>query len=183
MPCMRLANGQKIAERNLMDKDRYAVMGIDPGGTTGIFACYVYSFDTVKETLMEATNKKSVEVVGNYLEQGKQIAAIMNNFEYTANVEHEIPQGNIRFAIEDFVLRRKGEGGATGNLTSCWVAAAAIGIYGSDARVKFRQASEAKTFATDARLKSWGLYERGSAHTRDATRHACCEINEKAVAA
>lgn len=156
----------------------HAIMGIDPGGTTGIAACYVNVKSTMKETMREAGKKKAVEVEGSYLEQAKQISNIMNAFQYTANVEHEIPLYNIHFAIEDFVLRRRTEGGATGNLTSCWVAAGAVALFGSEQNVTWRQASTAKTYATDSRLKLWDLWEVGSAHMRDAWRHVACEVNE-----
>lgn len=156
----------------------HAIMGIDPGGTTGIAACYVSVRPTMKETMLAATRKKSIEVPGDYLSQGKQIASLMNGFMYKANVENEIPLSNIHFAIEDFVLRRRMEGGATGNLTSCWVAAAAVAIFGSESNIKWRQASQAKTYATDARLKLWGLWTVGSAHQRDAWRHLASEVNE-----
>jgi len=39
-------------------------------------------------------------------------------------------------------------------------------------RVFLQQPAMAKTTATDERLKSWGLYRPGSAHAKDATRHA-----------
>lgn len=157
----------------------HAVMGIDPGGTTGIAACYVRVQATMKETMLEAKKKKAVEVEGDWLTQAKAIAAIMNAFQYTANVEHEIPITNIHFAIEDFILRRRTEGGATGNLTSCWVAAGAVSIFGSEQMVRWRQASTAKTYAKDDRLKLWDLWSVGSAHQRDAWRHVACEVNEQ----
>ena len=133
----------------------------------------------MKETMLAAFKKKAVEVEGSWIEQAKQIAAMMNNFQYTANVAHEIPLYNIHFAVEDFVLRRRVEGGATGNLTSCWVAGGMVAIFGSEQSIRWRQASEAKTFAKDSRLKLWDLWEVGSAHLRDAWRHVACEVNEQ----
>lgn len=108
---------------------------------------------------------------------------------FNANVEHSVPLPNIHVAIEDFILRRRQEGGATGNLTSCWVAAAAVAMWhkvivtGKDGRqftqiandqtdaIRWQQPSHAKTLMTDARLKSYGLWEVGSTHMRDAWRH------------
>lgn len=170
---------RKKANRISNEGDTHAIMGIDPGGTTGIAAAYVSVRPTMKETMLEGiTKKRSLEVPGDYLQQSKAIASLMNAFMYKANVENGIPLYNIHYAIEDFVLRRKAEGGATGNLTSCWVAAGAVAIFGSEANVKWRQASQAKTYATDARLKLWGLWSIGSAHERDAWRHLASEANE-----
>lgn len=149
--------------------DRFAVMGIDPGGTTGVAACYFEKRETLKETLLNATNKKEAEVTGNYLEQGSKLAQMMMRFTYTANVEHGIPLPNVQIAIEDFVLRRLREGGATGNLTSCWVAAAATALYGGE--VHWQTASQAKQKANNQRMKLWGLYVPGSEHKKDAWRH------------
>lgn len=171
-----MARRKKIQISN--EGETHAIMGIDPGGTTGVAACYVSVKPTMKETMLGATKKKSLEVPGSYLEQGKKIASLMNGFMYKANVENGIPLYNIHFAIEDFVLRRKMEGGATGNLTSCWVAAAAVAIFGSENQIKWRQASQAKTYATDQRLRLWGLWTVGSAHQRDAWRHVASEVNE-----
>jgi len=42
----------------------------------------------------------------------------------------------------------------------------------SQIRIKKQQPSLAKSTATDARLKEWGLWEVGAPHARDAIRHA-----------
>lgn len=179
------------------NEDLHAVMGVDPGGTSGVAGCYVRLGETMRETMAEGVSRaKAVEVEGDWLSQSQAIANMMVRFMFTANVENEIPLDNIHFAFEDFVLRRKTEGGATGNLTSCWVAAGAVAIYDTqhviDAREKpqlflmgrdepspvtWRQASQAKSYATNERLKIWGLWEVGSDHKRDAWRHVASEIN------
>ena len=41
-----------------------------------------------------------------------------------------------------------------------------------DATLSWQGRTQAKSTATDARLREWGLYTRGSDHERDATRHA-----------
>lgn len=40
----------------------------------------------------------------------------------------------------------------------------------------FQTAQVAKQFVTDERLKSWGFYQRGERHARDAIRHALYHI-------
>lgn len=170
-------------------KNIHAVLAIDPGGTTGVAAGYVEIGNTRRETLASLFHRKAVEVHGNWIVQAAQLDTIFRNFVFTANVENSIPLPNIHIAIEDFILRRRQEGGATGNLTSCWVAAAAVGMWhkvivvGKDGRqitqiandqndsIKWQQPSHAKTLMTNERLKSYGLWEVGSEHMRDAWRH------------
>lgn len=163
-----------------------AILAVDPGKTTGVAAAYVPQLETLKESLQNATHKKAVEVVGkrpgdeitsieDWLLHSRRIYNIMKHFEYTALIENQIPAPNIHFVFEDFVLRRKRQGGATGNLTSIWVMAGAIGRYDegvvSSLQIHYQQASLAKGKANNQRLKLWDLYEPGSEHTKDAWRH------------
>lgn len=177
-------------------KNTYAILAIDPGGTTGVAAGYVELGDTRRETLETMTNNKTTEVTGDYLWQAAKLDTIFRNFVFTANVEYGIPLPNISIAIEDFVLRRRREGGATGNLTSCWVAAAAVAMFHKvmlatpDGKqitavaadqtgcIHWQTASDAKHVANDARLKSYGLWIVGSAHERDANRHLVLRVDK-----
>lgn len=148
--------------------------------------------ETLKESLNNAEMKKAVEVEGTWLQQAFKIAVIMEQFAFRAHVEHYVPIDDIHFVFEDFILRRKRQGGATGNLTSCWVAAGAVALYlghplvngdnmtlitgyeiwgDQEERIHWQQASLAKGKATNDRLKLWGLYEPGSEHCKDAWRH------------
>jgi hypothetical protein len=43
--------------------------------------------------------------------------------------------------------------------------------------VRWQLPSTAMTFATDARLRSWGLWFRGRVHQRDAARHVAAQLN------
>lgn len=164
-----------------------AILAVDPGKTTGVAAAYVPQLETLKDSLLAATHKKAKEVRGidpeaevptsieDWLIHSRRIYNIMKQFEFTAIIENQIPAPNVHYVFEDFVLRRKKEGGATGNLTSIWVMAGAIGRYDegvvSSLQIHYQQASLAKGKATNERLKMWGLYEPGSEHTKDAWRH------------
>ena len=176
-----------------MPMGTHAFLAIDPGETTGVAACYVnFTFGTKKEVLSNAKKKKSLEVKGNYLEQGRALGHLMDRFVYVANVENLLSLENVHIVMEDFVLRRRTEGGATGNLTSCWVAAAAVMAYSlhpaqspeeitalmiPPVEVVWQQPSEAK-FVDNVKLKAYGLYEVGSEHKRDAWRHVATRVDK-----
>lgn len=158
---------------------KVAILAIDPGETTGVAAARVdLSYLDALPTLRNAENKKSMEVTGNYLEQGLHLAEIMNKFVFTMNTRFMIPTYQIHIVIENFVLRRTRQGGATGNLTSCWVGGAAVGAFGDDTLITWQNASDAKSYATNDRLQMWDMYERGSAHMRDANRHLALKVNK-----
>jgi hypothetical protein len=174
----------------LITEERHAIMGIDPGGTTGVAAAYVRSLGTLKESLLAATQKKSVEVKGDWLHQATMLATMMVRFQYRANVEHSIPMPNIHFAIEDYVLRLPA---TNKNLAPVWVAASTVALYTSIVRmspgdtgfeigdrieeITWQQPSQIKRFASNDRLKLWGLYTTGSEHERDAWRHVATKAN------
>lgn len=150
--------------------DQHAVFAVDPGGTTGVAAAYIEPKVTIKETLLSLPVRKSVEVEGDWIEQADQIATMMNEFVYNAHVGAGIPHKRIHFVFEDFVLRMPAR---TTNLTSVWVIACAVGRYGpmNGVDVAWQSAGDAKSFASDSRLKLWDLWVRGSTHERDAWRH------------
>src|SRR5215210_3244870 len=104
----------------MFNKYTHAIMAIDPGGTTGVAAGYVVLDGRLVECFNDMPVKRSMEIKGDFLAQGRQLGALMKRFVFKANVENMLPLDNIHIAIEDFVLRRRQEGGATGNLTSCW---------------------------------------------------------------
>lgn len=158
-----------------------ASMGIDPGGTTGLALVVCEKRATLKESLATATGLSAIEVMGDWQHQAEAIGGMMVQFRDKSYLEGR----SSMICIENFVLRRRQEGGATGNLTSIWVAAGAWGYYrakradgdGHEPEVAFPMPSQAKSFATDERLKMWGCYVTG-AHKRDAMRHAILGVNE-----
>jgi len=183
-------------------KNTHAILAIDPGGTTGVAAGYMELEETRRKTVEGMTNRKSVEVTGDYLGQAVKLDNIFRHFIFTANVSYGIPLPNIHLAIENFVLRRREAGGATGNLISIWVAAAFAGMMckhftlvesegGAIAvealtvlddepakAISWQNASDAKHVANDERLKSYGLWVVGSAHERDAFRHIVLRVDK-----
>jgi hypothetical protein len=165
-----------------------AILAIDPGRTSGVAAAYVPRLGTLKDSLRAATHKKAIEVKGidlhaeiptneeDWVIHARRLQNIINKFSFRALLDAGYWPEDIHVVFEDFVLRRKKQGGATGNLTSVWVMAGAIAsfknsVVSSPANFHYQQASLAKGKATNARLKQWGLYEPGSEHCKDAWRH------------
>jgi hypothetical protein len=133
----------------------------------------------LRATLNSIETRKAIEVSGEWIEQAREISGLIDRFVFTANVEQSIALPNIHVVFEDFVLRRRQQGGATGDLTSVWVAAGTVARI--DRPVTWQMPSMAKGFATNERLKSWGLWEVGSEHKRDAWRHFATYVNSRIV--
>jgi len=90
-----------------------------------------------------------------------------------------------QLVVEDFVLRvGRGMGGGSGGagragLSSPRVVAMVEGILMEDVDRLWRYPpSRSKGFATDARLRDWGLWFRGAEHARDAARVLALHIAE-----
>lgn len=182
----------KISKQN---DGMHAFFSVDPGETTGIGAGLFELHATLKATVTKGKRMhKTAEVYGDYLEQGREIAHLMWKFQYTMQVEQGIAADRIHFIFEDFVLRRKREGGATGNLTSCWVASAATMAYvlptapifdpldKTPGRVpdllpiNWQQPSEGYFYRD--RLKEYDLWVVGSEHERLCNAHICCRVSK-----
>jgi hypothetical protein len=158
---------------------RHAVLAVDPGGTSGVFAGYVVLGKTLKETLQEGlTSVKTTEVGGSWRAQGRELARITKRFLMIANVEQAMRIDHVHLVCEDFVLRMPA---STTNLTSCWVAASwATALNRDDIDIVWQQPSHAKNKATNERLKLWNVYQHtvGSEHKRDAARHFCLFVDK-----
>lgn len=158
-----------ISHIEIIPTGTHAIMAVDPGGTTGVAAGYIDLRRTLKATLLEGlTRRASIEVKGEWRDQARQLADLMWQFKYKANAENGLSLDRIHYVFEDFVLRMPAR---TTNLTSIWVAAAATFAGAHGGEVTWQQAGAAKALASDDRLRLWGLWERGSAHKRDAWRH------------
>lgn len=166
----------------LLPSGRVAVAAVDPGGTSGVFCGCVALDSTMKGTVKTLSRVKRGEIDGPFYEQGFAIASVLE--EWFANSTFDYVRVDQQWiVIEDFVLRRRVEGGATGNLTAVWVAAALHGILAAEpacpVTVEYQQPSDAKRFATNARLKMWKLWRPtvGQPHARDAARHWAVKVN------
>jgi hypothetical protein len=140
------------------------VVAIDPGETTGWSVMSVHP-EALSEgdvsILQNILHWTHGQIVGDENAQASEVLGIVDMFPGACVL------------IEDFILRTANAGREV--LSPVRITAKIeYGLWLVGA-VSYRQMpSEAKSVATDDRLKSWGFYERagGLQHARDADRHA-----------
>lgn len=137
------------------------VIGVDPGGTTGLAA-------------VEYTPERGYILLA-HLGWGTTPSEAFNAVEAMAE-EHASPAGLAGpwwVAAERFVVSRRA--GRSSTAAAGERARAILGALEAafPGRVKLRNAAAAKGWAVDARLKAAGLWPaQGRPHTTDAARHA-----------
>lgn len=142
------------------------VVGIDPGETTGWAVLWIPTANVLSREigLMEDLEYNSGQLTGL---ENQQVNCIRDVILYNA------PNGPL--IIEDFVLRQFRQDRA---LLSPVRLTAKIELmheyegWGELHPIRKQQPSLAKSTATDARLREWGMYDVGTPHARDAVRHA-----------
>jgi hypothetical protein len=134
------------------------VIGIDPGGTTGLAA-------------VEYTPEQGYRLRA-HLGAPLSPAEIGVHLGYWVH-DFASPEGPWWIAAERFVVSRR-----AGRSSTAAAGQRARGILGAleaafPGRVKLRNAAAAKGWAVDARLTAAGLWpDQGRPHTADAVRHA-----------
>jgi hypothetical protein len=130
-----------------------AILGVDPGGTTGIAlldgdggAVLLQSTREGVLTAVEALFRRTVD-------QGSDVALAVERFVAGPR------SGKLATPAGATIARA-----LIGELTA-WAKATDVVIY-------LRSAGEVKPWATDARLKAAGISHRGMPHALDAARHA-----------
>lgn len=172
--------------------DAFAIMGVDPGGKSGVCEGAFTNRGTAKQTLRRAARKNAVRCCvldGPPEEQAHFLARFWRDFKFKMVVEWGIPEPYVLLAIEDFQLRQMAVDLAPVEVTSGLRTLQHVPVtqgWFDDVRPEclFRpSASESKSYATNERLKLWGLWEvtRGRGygdHARDATRQVCLGVSK-----
>lgn len=169
--------------------EKFAIMAVDPGGTTGVARAFLNAgkAETTRALLGRAVRKRALKVDeisppvdpgphGGPAAQAAKIYRMWWDFQYKANVELSIPYGAIILVIEEFALRQRSADLAPVEVTNALLAYLRSESGGWPGIVRqdmlfFQQPSEAMTYATNERLKAWGVWTVGADHGRDATRH------------
>jgi hypothetical protein len=134
----------------------YNVLGIDPGGTTGL-SLYIgeeLGRGTVKQAQMHTSDVyRDAMQLWMYLKAAKPKIVVCEDYR---------------------VYGWKTQQHAWADLhTPRLIGALEFMCSSMKVPVVKQGAQLAKQFCTDDKLKEWGLYERGERHSRDATRHLC----------
>jgi hypothetical protein len=177
----------------------FAIMTVDPGKATGVAQGAFRSMESERATLRRAVRKGAVRASvldGWPWEQAHYLAASWLSFKFRMTVEWAVPVGAVFLVVEDFQLRQMAV-----DLSPVEVYAALRAVQrrpvengwvdDCDAGSLVRpSASEAKTHATDDRMREWGVYDvglkadrRGGSrllgdHARAALKHMCLGVNK-----
>lgn len=144
------------------------VIGIDPGVTTGWARLTVPRASLYGGARGAILDWDSGEVFGPEEEQVKLLGRLARE---TQGLSYQVGPALV---VEDFELMTDvlGEDVLSPVRIGAMLRYAAFRNELGDSRVFFQHRGQAKSTATDERLKAWGLYIRGSDHERDAMRHA-----------
>jgi hypothetical protein len=174
--------------------EKFSVMAVDPGGTTGVaqglfntkggrLSMAALAGRAVRKDAIRVAQVVPAEDPGPRAGAAHQAAILYRawlDFNFKATVEMGVNVPDTHLVIEDFALRQRSVEldpvAVTHALlaylrgeTGTW---AAMSLTPSD-RLHFQMPGEAMTYATNERLRLWGVYPLtiGKEHARDATRH------------
>ena len=144
------------------------ILALDPGTTSGVdCGTWVLGCD-VTEAVTEWRGV-SREVSGTILEQAQIICGMW------LGLCSQLPDLKCYLVIESYQQRPVAHMLPSGALDPIRVAYMTLGLLaglGCPECVIWQTAGVAMSHATDARLREWGSWIRGSGHKRDARRHA-----------
>lgn len=142
-----------VARPDFDPRSSGTVLCLDPGHTTG-FA--VFSAGT-----LEVAGEWSTESPATLAEQIERINEDVYSLDRIVFEEYRVRGNKVREHIGSEVLTIQHVG--------------AIRVTGDRLGLALskQSAGMAKGFATDAKLRRWGLYQRGKRHANDAVRHGC----------
>lgn len=163
-----------------------AVFVVDPGKISGVGRGV---FDMTLEGTAYDVYKNGVgvetwETEGPWKEQAVEIADEYAEW-YAGLVKQGQRLADIHLICEDFQLTRRTAGGEVQMLSGSWVLwpvkiAAGLECRLEPHEVQYQQPSQVKSYATDKRLRQWGLWAPSSRdHRRDATRHLLLAIHKR----
>lgn len=123
------------------------------------------------------------QVSGDFRTQAGAIANTLRDWFASWSLDYVAP-ANHHVVIENWDTMRQKQGR---QIISAWIAAGldcllTEGVNGplKPEQITYYNASQAKQYATNERLKLWNLYDltTGKPHARDASRHWATKVNE-----
>lgn len=166
-----------MAKSKIVVPDKLAIMAFDPGGTTGVGWATMDVKGTLAETLQGA-EIASCDITGTYQQQASKLVDLWNTMYYGWTIERGIPADCVELVSEGFTLRKFGSSDKKG-LYPVWISAMVEGaLWKTGVRVVYQDPST-KGRTTTARMKRWGIWERGaSQHRKDTMKHIAYRVNQ-----
>jgi len=152
-----------------------AAMVVDPGGSTGVTMHLWDDMGTTAERMASRKDLGSETITGHWTEQAEALAAMWRLFKHEMDEVRGVPTWLI---VEDFILTKFKSSDRTG-LYPVWIAGCMYGHLATRREQFIWQMPSAMTFATDQRLKDWGLWVKGRVHERAANRHFAFFVADK----
>lgn len=163
-------------------------MAVDPGGTTGVargfFNVARVDEPSVRSVVGRAVRKSALKVDQVPREapfdiepeqHAHVLMAMWTSFKFQANTGLGIALPDIHLVFEDFLLNRATVDLAPVKVTSAMKALLTARPGGNV--IETQPPAMAMTYATNARLKDWGVWTVAMEHGRDATRHLCLRVS------
>ncbi len=113
------------------------------------------------------------EVEGDFLQQAISLAGLFRLFSVEVRDSYGID--DVQLVVESFILRPGKASADPAQLMPVRIAAALEALVSAD--IGYQTPSMAKGYATDERLREWGLWKVGSTHERDAIRHLAYKLH------
>jgi hypothetical protein len=170
----------------------WAVFTVDPGGTTGVArGLFNRGHATAAATLQEAVEGETIAAwveTGPAVDQAWMIAIDFAQWRGKLLRDRRVKSANVFLVIEDFQLRQRSvelspvevtAGILTLLQTPKW-APTRPQVTRLPVAIERQSPSDAKSYATNDRLRAWGLYPLGRGkgdHKRDALRHLALKVN------
>lgn len=179
--------------------DLHGIFAVDPGGMTGVaWGVFDLALGTVADVLREPLECGSLDVGGrNRSEKGHSSAAHADEVEQAITLTSlwyefvKVCEGYnspvcacpYDLVMEDWQPRLPLRSGERVVFFPVRIPALFVGMLIGGASgvdwpdVVWQQPGQVKAFATDARLRRWGRWVRGSDHQRDAWRHIASRLD------
>lgn len=182
-----------------------AIMAVDPGRVTGVArGMFGPGMEAgMRDALREGVGVETWEVEGDYRVQSWELAAEFGAWvDELAGDGWKVDSGDVALVVEDFQLRTQNvdldpvmvmcgflcllvprAAGLEGRLSlPAGGGGAGRQMYARGVPVALQQPADAMRFATNTRLREWGVARGGlwgrpiSEHRRDAYRHMCFRL-------
>lgn len=164
--------------------DTAAVLALDPGETTGVAAALLNlkRASTTKGLMRRVVEKRMLkvqQVTGSPEDQAWELFELWKEFVFLSHIENGVPRDAVVLVIEAFQLRQRDANLAPVEIIGALKALLRGPSFGRDGeltlwgwgRPVFQTPSQAMGYATNDRLKDWGIWTVAQEHGRDATRH------------